>query len=120
MRAFVFEAGSPIRILGLEQVEAFASFAILQWIDLEWPFPDLIVSMPDADSLDIGQAFASMLQVPFVRALTSSLNYVSSRIEEEQIIFLFGAGHPVQLLQKAEKALLKSLPKKIYLISLYA
>ena len=119
VRAFVFDPESPARFLGFDAPVALASFALLQWIQLEWPTPDAVIPMPDAHSLCIGKEFAELLDFPFVRALTFDCRYKEDRLEEDQTLLLFDVLHPVELLQKGALALSESFPKRIYLLSLF-
>lgn len=115
-RAYVFDPASPARYLGTEYIDAMASFALLQWIQLEWFVPDAIIPMPD--SIPMGRAFAELLNIPFVRALSNDCEYKEDRLEEEQILLLFDVSNPIENLQKASHALSEAFPKRIYLLSL--
>ncbi len=117
-RAYVFDPQSPAHYLDLEAVDAMASFAILQWIQLDWPFPNAVISMPDKDSVAIGRAFAHLLNIPFMRALTFDCEYKTARLEEDQILLLFDVSNPIKLLKKASLSLGEASPKRIYLLSL--
>ncbi len=119
VRAYVFDPESPARCLGLEAIEAIASFALIQWIQLEWPMPDAIVPMPDSDSLAIGSFFATLLDRPFVRAFRADYSYKEERLEEGQELLLFDISNSMQNLQKAVFTLSESFPKRIYLLSLF-
>lgn len=116
IRAFVFDPESPAHLLGFEKVEAMAGFALLQWIQLDWPYPDVIVPMPD--SKRIAFAVAKALETPFVQALNFSHEYYEDRLEEGQIILLFDVSNQISDLQKATRSLARSCPKIIYLLSL--
>lgn len=118
VRATVFDAESPARLLGLDSVKAMAGFALVQWIQLEWPVPDAIIPMPDADSIALGRAFASLIDRPFVRALNSSGEYQEDRLDEDGELLLIDISHPVDALRKAALALAASFPKRIYLLTL--
>jgi hypothetical protein len=118
MRAYVFDPESPARFLGIEAIDAMASFAYLQWIQLEWPLPDAIIPMPDADSLAIGRALAQLLNVPFIRALRYDGEYKEDRLEEDQILLLFDVSNSMERLQRSAFAISEAFPKRIYLLSL--
>lgn len=94
-----------------------AGFAFLQWIQLEWPDPDAIIPMPD--SIPIAAAFASLLNVPLIQALTRTHEYYEDRLEEDQILLLFDISNSIPQLEKAAQSLFSSLPKKVFLISLF-
>jgi hypothetical protein len=119
VRATVFDSESPARLLGLDSCNAMAGFTVLQWIQLEWPLPDAIISMPDPDSLSLGRAFATLLDCPFVRALDSACAYREDRLEEEQELLLIDVSNPLPVLQKAALSLCQSSPKRIYLLTLF-
>jgi hypothetical protein len=103
----------------VERVEAMASFAVLQWIQLEWPMPDAIVPMPDEASLSIGSFFAEILNVIFVRALGKFHEYVEDRLEDQQILLVIDVSNSLEDLQKSALELSNSFPKKIYALSLF-
>lgn len=117
VRAYVFDLRSPARYLGVDAPLAMASFALIQWIQLEWPVPDAIIPMPD--SISMGSAFAKLLEVPFVRALRFDGEYKEDRLEEDQTLLLFDVSNPIEKLQKASSALSESFPKRVYLLSLF-
>lgn len=119
VRATVFDSESPARLLGLEVPDAMAGFALLQWIQLEWPMPDAIVPMPDPDSIAMGQAFAWLLNLPFVRALRSDCAYRENRLEEEGNLLLIDISSSMEKLKKAACALSESFPKRIFLLTLF-
>lgn len=116
-RAFVFDPESPAKFLGTEDHEALASFAFLQWIQLEWDLPDAIIPM--SDSSEIALAFAKIIDRPFIKALTSLHTYKNERLEEDQILLLFDVSSEMDALQKSARALAESFPKSIYLLSLF-
>jgi hypothetical protein len=118
VRAYVFDPESPAHFLGTEALDAMAGFALIQWIQLEWPLPDGIVPMPDADSIAIGGALARQLNVPFIRALNSDWSYKEDRLEEDQELLLFDVSNSIEKLKKAAYALGEAFPKRVYLLSL--
>ena len=115
-RAYVFDPESPARLLGIEEEEAMAGFALLQWIQLEWPMPNAIVPMPD--SIPIASAFARFLDLPLIQALSKQCEYQEERLEEDQIILLFDISNSLPNLQKAALSLSASFPKRVFLLSL--
>lgn len=115
-RAYVFDPESPAQLLGIEKVEAMAGFALLQWIQLDWPDPDAIIPMPD--SKPIAFAFAQLLGVPFVQALKFTCEYREDRLEEKQTLLLFDVSNQIADLQKAVRSLTESSPKIVYILSL--
>jgi hypothetical protein len=118
MRAYVFDPESPAFHLGCEAVDPMAGFAIVQWIQLEWPMPDAIVPMPDPDSTAIGKSFARMLDRPLAKALRPNCEYIEDRLEEEGELLLFDVSNSVELLRKAAFALSEAFPKRTYILSL--
>lgn len=119
MRGYVFDPDSPARFLGKENVEALAGFAVAQWVQLEWPTPDVVVPMPDRDSIEIGYAFAILLGVPFAKALHSNGEYKEDRLEEDLEILLFELDNSIEELKIASHSLFLSEPKRIRLLSIY-
>ncbi len=119
LRAYVFDPDSPAHYLGVEAPMAMAGFAVVQWIQLEWPLPSAVIPMPDTSSIAIGKAFAELLEVPFVRALFTSLEYREDRLEEEGQLLLFDVSNTLSNLQKAGQALAEAFPKRVYILSLY-
>ena len=118
-RAYVFDPESPAFRLGCEAAAATASFALVQWIQLEWPTPAAIIPMPDTDSKAIGKAFAMLLDLPFAKALRRGCEYVEDRLEEDAELLLFDVSNSIEDLRKAAYALSEAFPKRIYLLSLY-
>lgn len=117
-RAYVFDPESPARFLGVEAIDAMAGFALVQWIQLEWPLPDGIIPMPDADSIAIGSSLARLLNVPFIRALNRDWSYKEDRLEEDQELILFDVSNSIEKLKKSAYALGEAFPKRVYLLSL--
>lgn len=118
-RAYVFEPHSPMELLSVHQSKGIAGFALYQWVQLEWPLPDAVVPMPDADSKQFAQDFSMLLNVPLIHALGRSLSYKEDRIVEDQTLLLFDAKNRTQEEQKAALALRESFPKRIYLLKLF-
>lgn len=124
-RAFVFDAQAPLWALRLDPEQKgkiWASFALNQWVRLEWPQPDAIVPMPDPDSEAIGKEFSKLLQVPFYNILKVSEGALELRdnlLKEGAEILMIEAGNPLSRLQKGVLALSEAFPKKSYLLSLY-
>lgn len=117
LRAYVFDPESPARYLGLDPVRGLAGFALLQWVQLEWPWPDAIVPMPDA--LALGKAFARLIDRPLVRALRPNGSYREDRLEENSQILLIDISSPLEILQRATAALSESFPKRVFLLTLF-
>jgi hypothetical protein len=117
--AYVFDAESPARILGLEAVEAMAGFALIQWIQLEWETPYAIIPMPDSDSVAIAKEFAFYLNCSFIPALKSNCDYRQELLEEEKILLLFAADPDLEKIKQAVFNLSETFPKKIYILTLF-
>jgi hypothetical protein len=114
----VFDPESPAYRLGLEGVDAMAGFAFFQWVQLEWPLPDVIVPMPDGDSVAIGSSFARLIDRSFARALRGDCEYKEDRLDEDLEVLLFDVSNSIERLQQASFALSESFPKRIRLMSL--
>src|SRR6185369_2122546 len=97
---------------------AMAGFAIVQWIQLDWPMPDVVIPMPDRHSMLIGSAFAQILNVPFAKALRWNLDYREDRLEEDLVCLMFDAKSSLADLKKGSRELLRAFPKRIYILSL--
>ena len=119
VRAYVFDPESPAYRLGWEAVDAMAGFAFVQWIQLEWPLPDMIVPMPNRESVAIGASLARLIDRPIARALTGDCEYKEDRLEEDQEILLFDVSNPMGLLKRGSGALFESFPKRIRILSLF-
>jgi hypothetical protein len=108
-RAYVFESNAPIGRLGFDFPEAYAAFAYYQWVQLEWPLPDAIVSMPDRDSRAIAKVFASLLELPLI----------SYRDDLDQLeLLLFDACNSLEIIRNETYKLVESFPKRIFILSL--
>lgn len=119
VRGIVFEAEAPVWRLRHEAWDAIAGFAYNQWVRLEWPDPDALVPMPDADSERFGQAFAKLMDKPLIRCLfPSDPEPRHDRIEEGLSLLLLDASNPEPRLQKACLALAETSPKRVHLLSL--
>ena len=119
IRGYVFEKQSPAHLLGTQESVGLASFALYQWIQLEWPLPDAIVPMPDKASKQIGLAFAVMLNVPFIQAINSNYEYIEDRLEEDQTILIFDVRSDFKSLERCALSIRESFPKKAYVLSLF-
>lgn len=117
--AYVFASESPATLLDLEPFDAMASFAYLQWLQLEWPQPDYLVPMPDKHSLAIGYELACLLKAPFAKGLTFNHQIKEDRLEEEKVILLFDVANEIADLQKADIALYATCPEKVFILSLF-
>lgn len=117
VRAAVFNAESPAPSLGVEAVNAMASFAYLQWVQLEWSKPDAVIPIMGAKPL--AKAFASLCTAPFVPALNSHCHYLEDCLDEEMSLLLIDISSPFELLQKATQSLSESFPKRIYILSIF-
>ena len=111
-RAYVFDWGAPVWHLRRDADAAMAGFALLQWVQLEWPWPDLVIPMPDSASKAIGSFLADFLERPLVAA-----SRVHHHPEDLQFL-LIDAGNPLSSLKKVETLLLEAFPKRIHLLSL--
>lgn len=121
VRAAVFDAESPAPSLGLEAVNAMASFAYLQWVQLEWPKPDAVIPiMGGMGAKPLTKAFSSLCAAPFVPALNSHGHYLEDCLDEEMNLLLIDISSPFEVLQKATQSLSESFPKRIYLLSIFA
>lgn len=116
-RAFVFDPESPAFFLDREATEGLAGFAVLQWLQLDWPPPDALIPMPDSGA--IAQAFGAMLDIPVIQALKSSLEYRDTGLEENGVLLLFDVSNSISDLLSASTALCEAFPKRIYLLSLF-
>lgn len=116
-RAYVFDPASPAALLNKEAVEALAGFAFCQWVQLEWPTPDVIIPMPGA--LSVASVFASLLERPLAQALSSSCEYREGRLEDTQILLLFDVQSSLQDQEKAALSLMQAFPKRSYLLTLF-
>jgi len=117
IRATVFDRESPAHFLGLDAVDAMASFAFLQWVQLEWPIPFAIIPMPEA--ADLAKSLSKLIDCPFVPALKWGTQYLENSLEEDRELLLIDISSPIELLQKAIDALSESFPKRIYLLTLF-
>jgi hypothetical protein len=119
VRATVFDSESPGRYLGLDSPDAMAGFALLQWIQLEWPMPYAIVPMPDPESQAVAKAFAALLDLPYIQALQGDGEYREGRLEEDEYLLLIDVSSSVAKLKKATDSLVGAFPKRIFLLTLF-
>lgn len=116
--AYVFDPESPASLLDREAIEALAGFAFWQWVQLEWPKPDVLIPMPGA--LSIASSFANLLECPLVQALSSSCDYRKGRLEDNQMLLLFDVHSSIQDLERAALSLMQAFPKRSYLLTLFS
>ncbi len=119
-RAYVFNPDAPIWRLREEHGKALAAYAIYQWIRLDWPLPDVIIPMPEKESVEAGKYFSQFLDIPYISLLRKGemgYDLRKKNIDEGKIFLLIDVDNPLDLLQKAAYALSEVLPKKIYLLS---
>lgn len=118
IRAYVFDPESPACYLGLDAPDAMASFAYIQWLQLEWPLPTVLIAMPDRDSIAVGKELAHLLAVPFVRAFSWEGIYKKDRLEEGETLLIFDVASDAESIQEALISIQEAFPKKIYQLSL--
>lgn len=107
-RAFVFDPMAPI--LFLVPPEQLAGFVVYQWIQLDWPVPDAILSLPDDASIALSKAVAPLMCRPWVKL---------EQIEESGLNLLFvDAISPLDHIRKGVRPALETSPKNIYQLSL--
>lgn len=116
-RAYVFEKDAPI--LRLQEEKSWACFALYQWVQLDWPVPDVIVPMPGRESIALARAFASFLPCPVVQAIRSDFSCKLDWLEENQVILILDVGHSVEYLKKAISSLSETFPKRMFLLTLW-
>jgi hypothetical protein len=120
--AFVFEPTPPsFRLCSIckEDPESLAAFAVVQWERLDWPMPDIVLSLPRAKGL--ARAFASLLGSFFADALKQRGEWEcnTSFLEEDSLILLLSLGNSFNEINQAIEAVSDAFPKKIYVLSLY-
>jgi hypothetical protein len=87
---------------------------------LDWPLPDVIIPMPEKESVEAGKYFSQFLDIPYISLLRKGemgYDLRKKNIDEGKIFLLIDVDNPLDLLQKAAYALSEVLPKKIYLLS---
>lgn len=106
IKAHVFDELSPAYNLPRQETqEALASFAYIEWLQLEWDFPDLVLS-----NSPIGVHLANLLEVPF-----SPIDIPKDAIEDHLTLLIFS---------ESLKALVEEFQEfkyfgKIYALSLF-
>lgn len=119
-RASVFERKGAPFYLGTSYPEEMAGFMMLQWLALEWPFPDLILAFPDRVSRLIGKQMASWLGVAYGSPFKVwSQNLIPDVLPEEATLLMIDVGLPVEALKRYEKQIAEAFPKKCFLLSLF-
>ncbi len=118
VRATVFASCDLVHHFTLDYIEGLAAFCVVQWIQLEWPMPDVIIPMPDPNSIALGRAIADLLQRPFARVWSFG-TYRDELLEEGGKWLLIDFSNPTPMLQKATSELMSSFPKRIYLLTLF-
>ena len=122
-RAVVFESSASARMLCRKKEGAIGGFVLYQWIQMQWPIPEVVIPMPGMDL--IAKTFAFFLY----KAGTCSANILSRKgrhwscneevLEEGQTILLLDAQSSLFTLKKAAQSLLETSPKKIFQLSLF-
>jgi hypothetical protein len=111
-RAAVFEPSPPTFYLARKMPDLLPSFAVLQWIQLDWPLPDAVVPMRGAKGLAL--AFAEMIDRPFAPVLKDP-----EAVEEDQTLLLIDAHSGIEEADAAISLLAEAFPKKSFLLSLF-
>lgn len=90
--------------------ETIAAFAILAFVNLDWPTPDLVIPMPGAK--EIALHFAEMIERPLGKVDPEAM-------EEEQVLFVINYNSTVDELENVLKILSLASPKRGYILSLF-
>jgi hypothetical protein len=119
-RAFVFDVEAPVLRFRSEAIDAMAAYAVIQWIQLDYALPDLVIPMPDPVSQKMGALFASLLQAPCAKILADcDICYALQEEIEGDNVVIFDGGNPLEELKKGIAELAEAFPKRMFLLSLY-
>lgn len=113
-RASVFEFTPSAQKLIQYRPDLVGEFAILQFAELDWPIPDVIIPMSSAFST--AKKMADLLKVPFANVLQRG---GVEALNEDQIILLVDHHSPFSEVREAISSLLDAFPKKGFLLSLF-
>lgn len=107
-RAFVFEREAPL--LAHCKPAQLAGFMAYQWVQLDWPIPDAIITLSDDASIELGQAIAPLLCRPWIAI---------AKIEIPDLeLLLIDAISPLDHIRKDVRDALEAFPKRILQLSL--
>ncbi|HLB53329.1 MAG TPA: hypothetical protein VJK48_06465 [Chlamydiales bacterium] len=115
--AYVFERSDPAYFLcqKVQQFpEAMGSFLWLQWDQLGWPVPDLI--LPLSGLLQTAQVFGELLGRPVLPALNSLVRDIEM-IEEGLCLLVIANTLNAKEMRDVVKELAETFPKKIYALA---
>ena len=121
-RASVFEDTPVTRYLILqegEKAEGIAGFLFYQWIQLDWPTPDLIVPVPGIEHA--AEAFSHFLDIPFANLLSKKMGEWMCDLEdllEEKTVLLLDLDSPLITLEEISLCIQETFPKRIFQLSL--
>jgi hypothetical protein len=102
-----------------EDPESLAAFSLLQWDRLGWQIPDVVVSLPKAESF--AKLFASWSELFYADALQhAGEEWLLDRsiLEEDSTILLISLENSYEELAEVIEAMMEAFPKKIFVLSL--
>jgi hypothetical protein len=115
-RASVFEATGPALHLARARPDLLAAFAARRWVELDWPFPDVVIPMRGAAKLAL--EFSSMIDRPYAN-LFKRKGCDAEAIETDMTLLLIDTGASLANAKEAIHSLAEAFPKKGFLLSLF-
>lgn len=118
-KASVFEHDDPTRILFFQRPDMAASFAQMQWVQLDWPRPDVVVPTPNAKQWALDWAFTRNL--PYADILSNNGVWLcdAEEIEEELTLLVLDVESSLEDLLGVCHALAHTFPKNGYILRLF-
>lgn len=119
-KASVFEQDEPPRILFFQRPDMMISFMQMQWAQLDWPRPDVIVPMPEAKQL--ARDWAIAMNCPFADILSQKGTWQCDveKIEEGFTLLILDKESSIEELLGACQALARTFPKNGYILRLFS
>ncbi len=109
-RAFAFDPQAPLLALCACAPEELAGFVAYQWVQLDWPIPDAILSLPDTASFRLSKAVSHLLCRPWIEVREIK----SPGLE----LLIVDAISPFDHIRRGVRPVLETSPKSIYQLSL--
>ena len=119
-RAFVFEDTEVAMSLAKLESEDLVAFAMVQWVNLEWPLPDIVIPMPGAEG--IARQFSAMIGRPMVCCLTYRETWEcdAESLDTDLVLLVIDKSCSKEECHGAIQALSSTFPKRGYLLSLFS
>ena len=117
--AWVFEEADPPRILSRQRPDTLSSFAQMQWAQLNWPRPDVLIPMPEAKKWSLDWACAADWPYADILSKKGDWRCDAEAIEEGLTLLVLDVESSAEDLREVCNALAQAFPKKGFILRLF-